>query len=304
LKFYVVRSVPKNGGGFGPDEMVDTIVTGRISVNLDTQRRQLNPNPFALDPDLDSGPTKPTEAPASPLSSAPAAPRPRDRVGLVPTNKRTAQAQVPAAAPGEDKSTLRYEGRTFGEWRQDWLNHGPREFEALTALQAFAAAGYGQEATDLVASGVYSESAAIAQRSRRFLSMLPKPEAERVVARLISVLESELSSRRRIDLIRAIAAIGPNANSAMEVLKQSMANKEPQERIAAAAAIKMIVGKDQYQKPVADVLGKELGITVVETDSRWAALPREDVKDGGKAFADFTKAVIEEQQQLFPGGKF
>jgi hypothetical protein len=66
----------------------------------------------------------------------------------------------------------------------------------------------------------------------------------------------------------------------------------------------MIVGKDKYQKPVADVLGKELGITVVESSSGvWGALPREDAKDTGEAFAKFTEAVIDEQQKLFPKGE-
>ena len=54
------------------------------------------------------------------------------------------------------------------------------------------------------------------------------------------------------------------------------------ERIAAAAAIKMIVGKDQYQKPVADVLGKELGIRVVESNGVWGALPERTRKMKGK----------------------
>ena len=101
-----------------------------------------------------------------------------------------------------------------------------------------------------------------------------------------------------------MAAIGPDAAPGLDTLKRTLASANRQERIASAAAIKMIVGKDQYQKPVADVLGEELGITVVESNGVSGAFPREDVKDDGKAFAEFTEAVIKEQQQLFPDGKF
>ena len=221
----------------------------------------------------------------------------------VPRTEDAADSAKPQAA-SVNPPNLRYDGRTFDEWRQDFLNRGPQETEALDALQAFAGAGYREEATNAILFGAFSRSGSTQQRTRKYLRSLPPAEAAAITARLIEVLESELAVYRRIGAIRAIAALGPNADSALEILKQRLASDNPQERIAAAAAIKMIVGKDQYQKPVADVLGKELGITVVESNGVWGALPREDVKDGGKAFNDFTEAVIKEQQQLFPDGKF
>ena len=42
----------------------------------------------------------------------------------------------------------------------------------------------------------------------------------------------------------------------------------------------------------------------LDSNGVWGALPSEDVKDGGKAFMNLTEAVINEQQQLFPDGKF
>ena len=126
-----------------------------------------------------------------------------------------------------------------------------------------------------------------------------------VIGQLEGILNTESRRKDQLEAIRALAALGPKASPAMDRLKQLLASDNPQIRISAAAAIKMIVGKDQYQKPVADVLGKELGITVMQTDDgSWGALPRDDAKDGGKAFSDFTEAVIKEQQQLFPDGKF
>jgi hypothetical protein len=112
-------------------------------------------------------------------------------------------------------------------------------------------------------------------------------------------LKTDVSSDRRISALRGLAAIGPNAESALPALETSLARKNPRERIAAATAIKKIIGKDQYQKPVADVLGKELGIKVVRTGDVWAALPRDDSANAD-AFNKFTEDVIKEQDLLFP----
>jgi beta-lactamase regulating signal transducer with metallopeptidase domain len=201
-----------------------------------------------------------------------------------------------------DKSNLRYDGRSFDEWRQEWLNR--RQLDTFKALEAFSAAGYSREAADAILYGLYSEDESIAQHSRKFLASLPADDQSAVVTHLIDLLKTELGSKRRVAAARALAAIGPNAEPALEMLQMTLASKDLKERIASAAAIKMIVGKDKYQKPVADVLGKELGITVVESSSGvWGALPREDAKDTGEAFAKFTEAVIDEQQKLFPKGE-
>ncbi len=91
--------------------------------------------------------------------------------------------------------------------------------------------------------------------------------------RLVTELRTDLSSKRRVAAIRALAAIGPEAEPALDDVKKTLASDNRVEQIAAAAAIKMIVGKDQYQKPVADVLGEELGIEVVESNGVWAHCP-------------------------------
>jgi hypothetical protein len=109
-----------------------------------------------------------------------------------------------------------------------------------------------------------------------------------------------VSSDRRISALRGLASLGPNPESALPALQTSLARKNTRERIAAATAIKKIVGKDQYQKPVADVLGKELGITVIRTpDGKWGTLPRDDSANAG-AFNRFNDDVFKEQELLFP----
>jgi len=206
-----------------------------------------------------------------------------------------------------DNPDLRYDGKTFDEWQYGWMTKSPigteRRIEALEVLKAFGAAGYRQEASTAILYGTFSDSE-VAPHSRKYLSTLSSHDAQPIVENLVDVLNTDLSAKRRTSALRALAAIGPNAATALEVLKLRLTSSDRAERIAAAAAIKMIIGKDRYQKPVADVLGKELGITVVESNGVWGALPREDSKDEGKAFADFTDAVIKEQQQLFPDGKF
>jgi len=210
--------------------------------------------------------------------------------------------QQPSADPDVLKQNLRYDGKTFNQWRNQWLSGGPdpqRMLEALTALEAFAAAGYGDEVASAVVYGAF-QSTPVAQQTREYLSKLTPSDAQSIVNVLREVLETELSAKRRIAAIRALAAIGLPAEPALDILKKTLKSDDPQLRIAAATAIKMIVGKDHYQKPIADVLGEQLGITVVQTESgAWAALPRDDASDAD-AFNEFNEAVIKEQESLFP----
>jgi HEAT repeat protein len=68
-----------------------------------------------------------------------------------PANPYAAPAAPLAASPNtpSDKSNLRYDGRTFEEWRDLWRNElsTERRTEAVKALAAFGRAGYGPEAT-------------------------------------------------------------------------------------------------------------------------------------------------------------
>jgi hypothetical protein len=199
-----------------------------------------------------------------------------------------------------DQSLLRYDGKTFDEWCRIWSMDSNDKVRALEALESFAAAGLEREANWEISRGVYSNSTDIAPLTRKYLSTLSKSQATPIVNELLKVLKTDLSPKRRVQALRAIAAIGPNSEPAMEELKTVLASKNPQERIAAATAIKRIVGKDQYQKPIADVLGEELGIRVENAgDGVWGALPRNN-NATADAFNKFTEDVIHEQELLFP----
>ena len=58
----------------------------------------------------------------------------------------------PAQSAGQAKPTLRYDGKTFDEWRTAWQTELSTEkrLEAVQALAAFGANGYGKEAAEAI----------------------------------------------------------------------------------------------------------------------------------------------------------
>ncbi len=108
LKFYVVRQRQSSFGGPGPRP--DELVTGRTSVRLDETRRRSS----------------------------------QSRGG-----GEAAKPQAVGDAGGDtDRSSLRYEGKTFDQWRDAWQTElsPERRTEAVKALAAFGAHGHGKEA--------------------------------------------------------------------------------------------------------------------------------------------------------------
>jgi len=69
-----------------------------------------------------------------------------------PTPNTAAARGMPATAAGDDKSNLRYDGKTFSEWRNVWQTELSTEkrLQAIKALAAFGRAGYGKEATETI----------------------------------------------------------------------------------------------------------------------------------------------------------
>jgi hypothetical protein len=288
LKYYVIRQHEDQGGfsGGSPAPAQDEVVTGRITVNV------------------------PARNTAARVSSTPGTSTPVEMLRAI---RSPASVSKPKPTPlRDDANERRYDAKTYSEWNREWwdsVKDAPaqreqRQLDALQAFVAFADAGYGQKATGMIAEASLANDGFVEKHARDFLRKMPAEERVALVMYLVGELDHDLSRSRRIAAMRALAAIGPPAKPALVVLKKALPSRNRYEQIAAAAAIKMIVGIDQYQKPVADVLGEELGITVAESNGVWVALPRDDAKDDGKAFNDFTEAVIKEQQQLFPDGKF
>jgi beta-lactamase regulating signal transducer with metallopeptidase domain len=123
LKFYIVRSEMTGGS---PDQPIigDVVETGRISVAAAALQPYVLPSPEnEADPPKSSSNRRPRGRRPAPLS--------------------------PDSAP---KESLRYDGKTFGEWRTQWQNElsNAKRTEAVKALAAFARAGYGKEAVEIV----------------------------------------------------------------------------------------------------------------------------------------------------------
>ena len=117
LKFYVIRY--ENTG----DDDKDTVITGRISMNL---------------------PNRPTSQ--SPLT------KPRPPVAAGPADRYSAPQPQPAIPGAAKQPTLRYDGKTFDQWRTAWQTELSTEkrLEAVKALAAFGANGYGKEAAETI----------------------------------------------------------------------------------------------------------------------------------------------------------
>jgi hypothetical protein len=304
LKFYLVRAVPADdesemfGRGMAAEPVKkDTVITGRISVNMPASQNPYTA-PVAIPPIRTAVPGE-----AGPVISV------TKPEAAVVKPQATLVMPLTAVTPSDDKPILRYDGKTFDVWWREWwatADQSPqqrvrRRIDILAAFEAFAAAGYGQRATEMILVASYDDEEYIAKLARHYLRNISPEDSVALVSDLVRELERDLSPKRRLAAMRALAAIGPNAKPALEVLTKTLASDNRNERPVAATAIKMIVGKDQYQKPLADVLGKELGITAVQNESgAWGVVPRDDARDGGKAFNDFTSSVIEIQQDLFP----
>jgi beta-lactamase regulating signal transducer with metallopeptidase domain len=172
LKFYVVRQSLQGPYADGPT--TDNLITGRISVqrdrNADPQaqmeamRKQANDPAKSIPPDLYYySPNKAAksgddiDSPAFVLPSPDDEDtRPRKRQSRIPRPPRDGVVASATSSPGPDeppsKSALRYDDKTFDQWRDLWKNElsTTKRTEAIKALAAFARAGYGKEATETI----------------------------------------------------------------------------------------------------------------------------------------------------------
>jgi hypothetical protein len=166
LKFYVVRSHQLSGHY--------AVVTGRIAVRVDSVGFGGATNRGAETTQPATSPTVPKSVRyAAPTEVGPDVPRyvlpsaaeedthparsrveipgmaaPPGKPSTKPTPSRPSRRRGAAAA----KASLRFEGKTFDEWREAWRTELSTEkrIEAVKALAAFGANGYGHEAAEAV----------------------------------------------------------------------------------------------------------------------------------------------------------
>ena len=151
---------------------------------------------------------------------------------------------------------------------------------------------------------LFAPDASVRKETRQAIRFAQSSTTAKVFEPLYSILVDEARQSDYLETIRALAAMGPKAEPALDRLKQLLSSDDPQIRIAAAAAIKMIVGKDQYQKPVADDAGRGPGNHRRRIERCVGGTSTRRRERQRQAFNEFTEAVIKEQEQLFPDGKF
>jgi beta-lactamase regulating signal transducer with metallopeptidase domain len=182
LKFYVVRSVGVEERVDRPPIMEDVVRTGRISVEFDEigfgrgsamprqqmeamQRMGMEPSTAAaMEPSIVAAKATPASDPDLPRYELPSAEveavRPSKARDPMPPlmagtdrRKRSVAARAPSAREAAaSKDNLRYDGKTFDEWRNAWQTELSTEkrIEAVKALAAFGRSGYGKEAAEAI----------------------------------------------------------------------------------------------------------------------------------------------------------
>jgi hypothetical protein len=155
-----------------------------------------------------------------------------------------------------------------------------------------------------ITAALLNPDQAVRRFARGLVTSLDEKDRDRITKELLATLHDESRTRVHIEAIRALAALNENNprqdEAVVTILKTELASNDRPTSVAAAMALKKIFGKDQYQKPLADVLGKQLNIEVVKTPNGiWGAVPR-DANFGAEAFTKFNDDVIREQEALFP----
>jgi hypothetical protein len=181
LKFYVIRRVVVAGTPEKP-QFSDRIRTGRVTVSVGGgfggggrfgagfgSRRQ-SATTTAAEPA--PTPSTATNENRAQTVTTPSPTRPEPQTALVEPTKDASDASAndpffkppqlfspqervatgTSLALDETKRNLRYEGKTFDQWRTAWQTElsTAKRIEAIKALAAFGASGYGQEATEAV----------------------------------------------------------------------------------------------------------------------------------------------------------
>lgn len=172
--------------------------------------------PVVVDETLTPAPTAqvPTPAPALPPTADPWSAQPTAAAGsdaersvlqnAPPLWNSGAGAERGASAP--DKSALRYDGKSFDEWSRLWRTElsNDKRAEAVHALAAFARAGYGKEAVEVILDVAGEYDFLILQGSsdpegrlkEAVLDMLTPPYTQRSLA---EIWVPELARRLKAD---------------------------------------------------------------------------------------------------------
>lgn len=146
----------QRGGPFDPNPQeqprnypndIDRPYTDTLELRTDSRSEPLQDRKSATEPDL--VPSTSMAPRGEKLAVRDTASTPERSILIDPSNRTNSPITQTAKA---NRANLRYDGKSFDQWRDIWRNElsTERRLEAVKALAAFGAAGYGKEAAEVI----------------------------------------------------------------------------------------------------------------------------------------------------------
>jgi hypothetical protein len=142
---------------------------------------------------------------------------------------------------------------------------------------------------------LFSPEQDVRRYARRTLERMKSDDRIRITDDLVAVLKDDSKKDQRIEAIRALAALGPTAKSAIDTLRLLVKSNDQPLAIAAAAALKRILKQPDYHKLLVEELGDRYNL---QMSGAFLRLPGGEKQE---EFHAFERAVQAEEKQLFPG---
>jgi hypothetical protein len=142
---------------------------------------------------------------------------------------------------------------------------------------------------------VYSPNEGVRRNARGFLQSLKGADAIQAANQALAVLKDESKKDQHLVAIRALAALGPNAKTAVDTLRPLVKSEDRPLAIAAASALKRILKQPDYAKVLYEELGKQFGLSL---NGAFLQLP--PAGDKQDEYNAFQRAVRDDDRQLFP----
>ena len=220
------------------------------------------------------------------------------------------EAEAPAA-PVRPKKALRYDGRSFDEWRDELETElkPERRTEAIKAFAAFGANGYGREAAEVIVGVMRGydasrmDSGPMKELKNAAISAFRNPEIDRgdgitPIAREdgFAVLLEELKHgprNGRLFVVTALweMAIAIESEEVVPLLIEILETEKDAAMWAAAAASLQVLDKKGVSAPTLLKIVRDAKAGSVRQRAFWAL---SQVDQNGESIADGLRAIIQE----------
>jgi hypothetical protein len=143
---------------------------------------------------------------------------------------------------------------------------------------------------------IFSPHAPVRKQARNLATSLKGADATHMTDVALAVLKDDSKKEQHIEAIRALAALGPNAKSAVDTLRPLVKSENQPIAVATNFALTRILRPAEYNRLLYDELGKrfELGW---EVEGRSLGRPSGEKQEEYEAFQ---RAANDELRQVFP----